>query len=118
MLQPSQRVKDEAKSGIALIVYVWPRGVNGPRREWTLRCGQPDGTLPAPGRACKRLAALKEPFAPVPMQVACTEIYGGPQVAEVRGTFRSHMVRARFTRTNGCEIARWNRVRFLFPAGG
>lgn len=81
---------------------------------WTLIC--PDrGTLPQPQRACKRLDAIKKPFAPTPKSAACTLVYGGPQVAEVRGRFRGRKVSARFTRTNGCEIARWNRVRFLFP---
>jgi len=85
-----------------------------PTKLWTLHC-PPGGTLPHPARACERLAAIDKPFAPVPRNVACTEIYGGPQVAEVRGTFRGRKVNARFTRTDGCEIARWNKVRFLFP---
>jgi hypothetical protein len=80
---------------------------------WTLRC-PPGGTLPNPARACRRLEKLDHPFAPVPKSVACTLIYGGPQVAEVRGTFKGRTVNARFARGNGCEIARWNRVRFLF----
>ena len=29
--------------------------------------------------------------------------------------FRGKLVRARFSRKDGCEIARWNRVVFLFP---
>jgi hypothetical protein len=58
---------------------------------------------------------MDHPFAPVPKSAACTLIYGGPQVAEVDGKFRGRKVNARFTRQNGCEIARWNRVRFLFP---
>ena len=89
-------------------------GTDAPTTLWTLRCPS-GGTLPHPARACERLAAIDKPFAPVPRNVACTEIYGGPQVAEVRGTFRGHKVNARFTRTDGCEIARWNKVRFLFP---
>jgi hypothetical protein len=44
----------------------------------------------------------------------CTAIYGGPQVARVSGTFGGHKVRATFNRRGGCEIARWNRVSFLF----
>jgi hypothetical protein len=51
----------------------------------------------------------------VPENIACIEIYGGPQVARVTGTFRGRRVWATFRRTDGCEIARWNRVRFLFP---
>jgi hypothetical protein len=65
---------------------------------------------------CRRLAALDhEAFAPVPPNTACAEIYGGPQVAEVRGMLEGGSVDATFNRTDACEIARWNRVSFLFP---
>jgi hypothetical protein len=50
----------------------------------------------------------------VPADVACTEIYGGPATARVRGTLQGKPVDARFSRTNGCEIARWERNRALF----
>jgi hypothetical protein len=90
------------------------RGGESPTKVWTLRCPA-GGTLPNAARACKRLLALERPFAPTPKQAACTLIYGGPQVADVRGTFKGRRVKARFTRKNGCEIERWNRVRFLFP---
>jgi Subtilisin inhibitor-like len=83
---------------------------------WTLRC-PPGGTLPNPAKACRRLEELNHPFAPVPKSAACTLIYGGPQTAEVGGTFKGRPVKAHFSRGNGCEIARWNRVRFLFPPG-
>jgi hypothetical protein len=45
----------------------------------------------------------------VPANVACTEIYGGPATARVRGTLNGESVDARLSRTNGCEIARWGR---------
>ena len=76
------------------------------------------GTLPRPAAACRRLRALARPFAPVPKDAACTQIYGGPQVARVTGTFEQQRVWVRFKRTDGCEIARWNRVRFLFAGAG
>ena len=50
------------------------------------------------------------------MGMACTQIYGGPQEALVTGRFRGKLVRVRFSRKDGCEIARWNRVLFLFPS--
>lgn len=59
---------------------------------------------------------MQNPFAPVPPDQACTEIYGGPQEAVVVGVYGGKPVRTRFTRTDGCQIARWNRVKFLFPA--
>jgi uncharacterized RDD family membrane protein YckC len=100
----------------SLQITVWPDGQGHPgKRVWTLRCAPVGGTLPHRAAACRRLALLKSPFAPTPKNVACTEIYGGPQEALVTGRFRGHLVHARFSRKDGCEIARWNRVRFLFP---
>jgi hypothetical protein len=97
-----------------LTISVSPGKGDGVTRTWTLTC--PDGgTLPSPRAACEQLARLDDPFAPVPKDVACTEVYGGPQVAEVRGRFLGRPVSAHFSRTDGCEIARWDRVGFLFP---
>jgi hypothetical protein len=47
---------------------------------------------------------------------ACTQIYGGPQTAVVRGTIAGEKVNRRFTRTNGCELADFTRAaRLLAP---
>lgn len=100
----------------SLNITVWPNGEgHAPKRTYTLRCAPVGGTLPQRASACTKLAALKAPFAPVPKDMACTLIYGGPQEALVTGRFRGHSVRARFSRTDGCQIERWNRVGFLFP---
>ena len=37
----------------------------------------------------------------------CTQQYGGPQVAVVTGWFLGREVHSTFSRTDGCEIARW-----------
>jgi hypothetical protein len=107
-----------AERGTAsLRIAVWPQG-NGnaaEARRWTLRCGPVSGTLPRRARACRRLLALERPFRPVPRGAACIQIYGGPQVAEVRGRLRGQRVASTFSRRDGCQIERWNRVRFLFP---
>jgi hypothetical protein len=58
---------------------------------------------------------MSQPFRRVPRDAVCLEIYGGPQTALVTGRLRGRRVRARFNRHDGCEIGRWNRVRFLFP---
>jgi hypothetical protein len=101
----------------SLNITVWPNGEGQPgKRVYTLRCAPVAGTLPHRAAACTRLARIARPFAPTPENVACTQIYGGPEVAAVTGRFRGRVVRARFSRKDGCEIARWNRVRFLFPA--
>jgi len=99
----------------SLHITVWPNGPDGASRQWTLRCNPVAGTLPHRAAACTKLGRVAHPFAPVPPGTACTEIYGGPQEALVTGTFRGVRIRARFNRRDGCEIDRWNRVRFLFP---
>ena len=99
----------------SLHITVWPDGPNQPgKRSYTLQCAPVGGTLPHSASACTKLARIAHPFAPTPKDMACTLIYGGPQEALVTGAFRGHRVRARFNRKDGCEVARWNRVRFLF----
>ena len=94
---------------------VWPQGPGGSSKSWTLNCTPARGTLPHPVRACTKLARLTDPFAPVPADVACSQIYGGPQTALVTGRFRGKAIRSRFNRHDSCQVARWDRVRFLFP---
>ena len=101
----------------SLNITVWPNGEGQPGKQtYTLRCTPVGGTLPQRATACAKLSRIQRPFAPTPKGVACTQIYGGPQEALVTGRFRGKPVRARFNRKDGCEIGRWNRVRFLFPA--
>lgn len=104
-----------AQSSTDLRITVWPDGKGNGSKTWTLRCNPLGGTLPHRVKACRALATLKTPFAPVPKGTVCTEIHGGPAVAWVRGTFRGRGVSATFNRSDGCEIDRWNRVRLLFP---
>ena len=99
-----------------LRMTLWPEGKAGPSRSWTLRCAPARGSLPNARSACARLRMLERPFAPVPRDAVCTMIYGGPAEGLVRGTLRGRRVRAEFSLRGGCEIERWRRVRFLFPA--
>jgi subtilisin inhibitor-like len=103
-----------AAVAVSLTITVFPNGPGKGSHTWTLRCSPPGGTLPASEAACRRLLALRAPFAPTPGTTLCTQVYGGPQEAVVRGTFAGRRVSIRFTRRNGCAIARWDRVRFLF----
>jgi hypothetical protein len=98
-----------------LRITAWPEGTSGTKEEWTLRCDPVGGSLPDAEQACRRLAALDDRFQPVPSDAVCTEIYGGPAVAEVTGTYEETLVDATFTRTDGCQISRWDRHAFLFP---
>jgi hypothetical protein len=86
--------RSETTSATEIVVTVWPQG-QGRSRRWTLRCDPVGGSLPG--------------------DTICTQIYGGPQRATVRGSVDGRAVDARFSRSNGCEIHRWDSVRFLFP---
>jgi hypothetical protein len=86
-----------------LTVSVWPKGPDGAVRERRVEC---------PGAAvCRDLSP--ESFAPVPRDMACTAIYGGPNVARVTGTLRGEPVEESFSLEDGCQIARWERNREL-----
>ena len=96
-----------------LTISVQPNGASGPTKTWTLRCDPPGGSLPRAAAACGRLSA--NALQPLPADTICTQIYGGPQQARVRGSFRGRAVDSRFSRENGCEIHRWDELRYLFP---
>ena len=93
---------------------------SGEMREMTLTCGPAGGDHPDPEAACAALAAVgAAAFAPPPKDQMCTEQWGGPQVAFVLGTVDGTPVRAQFSRTNGCEISRWDALApLLGNAGG
>jgi hypothetical protein len=44
----------------------------------------------------------------------CTEQYGGPQTATVKGTVNGKDVSASFSRTDGCQISRWEAAKALW----
>ena len=109
------------QTGTSLRVTYWEDGSKpSESTTWTLGCSPPRGSVPQPARACRRLApGGAKLFAPMAENVACTEIYGGPQKARVVGTVGGTRVWATFARANGCEFARWNRISpWLVPPGG
>lgn len=98
--------------GTRLELTVWPKGEgNGPPRATTLTC---DG--PASDAGCAVIAAEGASlFEPTPGNMACTELYGGPQEARVTGSVDGRAVDARFSRKDGCEIARWDAIASFVP---
>jgi hypothetical protein len=82
-----------------------------------LRCTPPRGSVTTPKAACRRLlSAGRTIFAPTAPGTACSQIYGGPEVAVITGTLDGRRVWASFRRRDGCELARWDRVSFLLDA--
>lgn len=86
--------------------------------EWTratLRCQPTGGSHPKRVRACTALlTAGRRALAPVPPDRMCTQQYGGPERARLTGVWRGQRVDARFDRTDGCQIARWNALGAVF----
>ena len=102
-----------------LKISYWPKGPeSSAAQKWSLRCAPAAGTLPQPGSACRKLLAMQKPFAPIPPDLMCTDVYGGPQVAVITGTLRGNRLWAKLQNRNGCEIARFRRVSFLVPGFG
>jgi hypothetical protein len=102
-----------------LTITYLPRGVGGPSVTWELRCDPPGGSLPNAAGACEKLDELDaDAFSGAQPDTACTQQYGGPQAAQVEGTFRGERVGATFSRVDGCQIARWDRLAFLFRPSG
>ncbi len=100
------------------VVYWEENGPPAPSVTWTVSCDPPAGTSPDPATACNTLnAAELSLFEPAAEEVRCTEIFGGPERVDVKGTLRGKPIEATFTRQNGCEIKRWNALEGLIPKG-
>ncbi|MFF8813719.1 SSI family serine proteinase inhibitor [Streptomyces pactum] len=103
-----------------LVVTVSGTGIRAHDGTYTVDCHPSGGTHTAAGAACDRLDEVarwgRDPFAPVPRGTHCTMQYGGPATARVVGVWSGRPVSARFSRADGCEIARWNRLVPLLPA--
>jgi Subtilisin inhibitor-like len=80
---------------------------------WTLKCDPNAGTLPKRVSACDRLERMSSPFAPLRKDVVCTDQYGGPQQAVIAGRHEGKRIWIALSARNGCEIGRWNKLRFL-----
>jgi hypothetical protein len=96
-------------------VVVDPDGEDArPPRRITIVCDAPSDS---PG--CEALSKVKpETFEPTPGNVACTQQFGGPQTATVKGTLRGEPVDTTFSMANGCEISRWRDAAAILDAAG
>jgi Subtilisin inhibitor-like len=99
-------------------VTVWPGGQDsGEPTTAVLECEPAGGDHPNPEEACAALVAEEDALQPVPGDVACTQIYGGDEEARIAGTVRGNAVDSMFSRSNGCEIDRWDRLAPVFEIG-
>ncbi len=82
-------------------------------KHWALLCNPPGGTHKSAKKACVALLKVKDPFKSSDPNMMCTQQYGGPETADVQGVWNGKKIRANFSKINGCEIARWQKVQAL-----
>jgi len=108
--------------GDHLTVTVRDSGVRGGDGTYEVDCHPQRGTHPDLAGACAALDRNtrwgRDTFAPVPEGSVCTMLYGGPATAHVTGTWAGRPVDARFDRSDGCDVARWDRFVPLLPRTG
>ena len=104
-------------------------GKPAPETQLTIRV-DPDGDGPEPAEqariscpgedpACAAAEQLRPAdFEPTADDIACTEQFGGPQTATISGSLEREKVDGRFSRQDGCAIARWDKVAPLLEAAG
>ncbi|MFJ8536694.1 SSI family serine proteinase inhibitor [Streptomyces sp. NPDC093591] len=118
-LAPSA-LKDLGRSGDHLTVTVRNTGGSGGGdRTYELSCHPAGGDHPDARGACAALDRGtrwgRDVFAPPSQDGFCTMQYGGPATAHVTGTWAGRPVDARYDRSDGCQIARWDRLVPLLP---
>jgi hypothetical protein len=93
------------------------RGDGSAVERYTLICaGAVEGTHPAAQAACDHLSGMDDPFAPLPADAMCTQVYDGPQTAHVTGRWGGRPVDVRLARNDGCHISQWDGLGPLLPA--
>lgn len=100
-----------------LTVRVDPDG-DGPEKAKQARisCDPGSGGRGSPCAVAEKLRPAD--FEPTPDDVACTELFGGPETATISGTLERERVEGRFSRQDGCAIARWEKVSALLAEAG
>jgi hypothetical protein len=93
------------------------RSPDAAAEHYVLRCSPPGGTVRNPTAACQRIAdavatgtTVRESGPAKPSRDGaiinlCSQIYGGPEVARIRGRWLGGPIDARLTRENGCTMS-------------
>jgi hypothetical protein len=94
-----------------LVVTVDDDGARGAQQPRELKL---DCAAPTDSQACGAAAGVSEAdLEKTAGDTACTQIFGGPEEATIKGEIRGNPVDATFKRSDGCEITRWDRVKAL-----
>jgi hypothetical protein len=113
---PETRPSGTTDSADTLRIEV-KRTKGGDLQEATLTCGdEPSATgfIDDARAACEAVAENRALLTEGPPDnIACTEIYGGPQEAAIVGAVGGDEVDVTVTRTDGCGIANWDALEAL-----
>ncbi|MEU9588200.1 SSI family serine proteinase inhibitor [Streptomyces sp. NPDC048219] len=116
LMPPPVRDEDRAADHLTVAVRGAGPGADG---TYELYCHPDGGSHPDPAGACAVLDQGtrwgQDTFAPVPEGSVCTLQYGGPATAHITGTWAGRPVDARYDRSDGCQVSRWNRMVPLLP---
>jgi hypothetical protein len=88
----------------------------GPTESYRLTCGDTvTGNHPDGAAACAHLKSMKDPFAAIPADTMCTQIYSGPETAHVTGRWQGKPVDLKLSRVDGCRTEQWGSLGALLP---
>ncbi len=69
-------------------------------------------------RSPYRARPVPDTLLSMPSPAVCTKLYGGPQTGRIAGRFAGRRVDGTFSRSGGCEIARYDRVEPVLAVAG
>lgn len=86
----------------------------------TGKTAKPEATVPIADEACALVEAHPAYLFPTAKNTAqaCTEQYGGPATATIKGTVRGKTVDLSLSRTDGCKISQWTALGPLLGEAG
>ena len=102
---------------VSLLISVSETG-NEQSTSYQLHCAgstpEDTSTLPNALKACEFLSKNSEALEQeIPPDQMCTEIYGGPETAEIKGNIGRKSIDTSLNRSNGCAIKRWDDLAVL-----
>jgi len=103
--QSGRKAQQEAIQGIGktnLRVAIQPTGKGGLVFSRYISCPN--------DRRCKKLNTISLEDFQLPSDRACSQQYGGPSLAWVVGTLNGQTVNIEMNVSDGCQIARWNKL--------
>ncbi len=98
-----------------------PDGTRGPAEPTLTRltCNPTGGTHPDPVAACAQLAeAGPAAFDRVPADATCSPLSGDPRTATISGVAVGRDVDTAFTRTDSCQVNRWDALDVVLATAG